>query len=412
MATFSYTAKALDGTTKTGVAEAENVKELARILREEGLFLANANCKTQSGVNQEKNRFGFQFNFISSHKKVSLTEKMLVTRNLAVMVSTGLSLVKGFSILAAQSKSKRMKEALLDIGQEVSKGKNLADCFKKYPDIFPELFQSMIQAGEESGTLEDVLGVLSLQLEKEKEMKSKIQKALIYPAILVVVMLIVGVCLAMFVLPKMKTFFSGLDADLPIMTQIILGSGDFFMQYWYFLLVASFVAVTAFIAFVKSKTGRLIIDNFSLKIPIVSSLVKKSNTASLIRSLSSLLYAGVPLIRSLEITSGIVTNFCFKKAMREASKDVEKGKKLSVGFSSFRSIFPYGAIEMIEVGEETGKTSIILKKLAEFYEEEVSNIAENLSTIIEPAMLIVIGAAVGVFAVSIIGPLYSVLGKI
>jgi len=270
----------------------------------------------------------------------------------------------------------------------------------------------MIEAGEESGTLEDVLAVLALQLEKEKEMNSKIQKALIYPGILLGVMLVVGVCLAIFVLPKMNTFFSSLHADLPLTTKVILGSGDFFMQYWYFFLVGLFVLILVFTSLVKSKTGRLLIDGAALKIPLVSSLVKKSNTAALIRSLSSLLFAGVPLIRALEITSGIVSNFYFKQALVVTSKDVEKGEKLSVGLSAFRNIFPYGAIEMVEIGEETGKTSVILKKLAEFYEEEVTDVAENLSAIIEPVMIVVIGILVGVFAVSIIGPLYSVLGNV
>lgn len=408
MPNFSYTAKSLDGKTKTGVSEAENVKKLAQELREEGLFLARADYKGE----KKKSGSGFLGRLFGSSKKVSLTEKMLMTRNLSVMVSTGLPLVRGFSILAAQSKSKRMKEALLDIGQEVSKGKNLAECFKKYPDIFSELFQSMIAAGEESGTLQDTLNVLALQLEKEKEMKSKIQKALIYPAILVVVMIIVGVCLAIFVLPKINSFFAGLNADLPITTRIILGSGDFFMNYWYFFLAGLFVLVFVFITLIKTTKGRLIIDTVSLRMPLVSSLVKKSNAAALIRSLSSLLSAGVPLIRSLEITSGIVSNFYFKESLRQASIEVQKGKKLFVGFSAFQDIFPYGALEMIEIGEETGKTSVILKKLAEFYEEEVTNVAENLSTIIEPLMIIIIGAAVGIFAVSILGPLYSVLGNI
>ena len=408
MPTFFYTAKSLDGTIKTGTFEAEDVKHLAKSLREEGLFLSHADYKS----NKKKNSFDALGKILGFSKKVSINEKMLMTRNLSVMVSTGLPLVKGFSILAAQSKSKKMKEALMDISEEVSKGKNLADCFKKYPDIFSELFQSMIEAGEESGTLQDVLGVLSLQLEKEKEMSSKVQKALIYPAILVFVMLIVGVGLAIFVLPKINKFFSGLHADLPITTRIILGSGDFFMNYWYLFLVGLFVLITAFLSLIKTKIGIFIIDTISLKIPLVSSLVKKSNTAALIRSLSSLLSAGVPLIRSLEITSGIVTNFYFKQSLRGASAEVQKGKKLYEGFSVFQNIFPYGALEMIEIGEETGKTSVILKKLAEFYEEEVTNVAENLSAVIEPVMIIIIGAVVGVFAVSILGPLYSVLGNI
>ena len=400
---FYYTAKSIDGKIKKGTADTESIRDLAQKLKEEGLILVKADY-----ADSDKKISGIPF----LSRGVSISEKMFMARNLSIMVSTGLPLVKGFSILANQSKSKRMKNALLDISQEVSKGKTLAESFKKYPDIFSELFQSMIQIGEESGTLEDVLNILSLQLEKEKDMHSKVQKALIYPAVLVVVMVIVGFCLAIFVLPKINVFFKSLHADLPLTTKIILGSGDFVLNYWYLIIAGFFVIIFGSMTAVKTKIGKFYIDTVALRIPVVSSLVKKTNSASLIRSLSSLLSSGVPLVRSLEITSGTVSNFYFKQALKEASKEIEKGKKLFVSLQPYGDIFPFGTIEMIEIGEETGKTSLILKKLAEFYEEEVSNTAENLSVIIEPVLIVVIGAAVGVFAVSIIGPLYSSLGSI
>jgi len=401
---FYYTAKSVDGRTKTGIYDAENIRDLAQKLKAEGLILVKADPQSEKGKNN------FNLPFLS--KKVAISEKMFMARNLSIMVSTGLPLVKSFTILAAQSKNKKMENALLDIGQEVSKGKALAESFKKYPDIFSELFQSMIQVGEESGTLEETLNVLALQLEKENEMHSKIQKALIYPAILIIVMMIVGFCLAIFVLPKINLFFQGLHADLPLTTKIILGSGDFVLKYWPFIITGLFILIFSFLIFAKSKIGRFIIDASLLKIPVISVLVKKTNAASLIRSLSSLLGSGVPLIRSLEIASGTVSNVYFKQALQEAAGDIAKGKKLFVSLQLHQDIFPFGSIEMIEIGEETGRTPLILKKLAEFYEEEVSNAAENLSVIIEPLLIVVIGAVVGIFAVSIMGPLYSVLGNI
>ncbi|MCX6722845.1 MAG: type II secretion system F family protein [Candidatus Staskawiczbacteria bacterium] len=404
MTNFKYTAKSIDGKVKTGTSDAQNIRELAQSLKMEGMILVKADYK------DNKIHHGLNIPFLN--RKVSLSEKMFMARNLSIMVSTGLPLVRGFVILANQSKNKKMKEALLDISQEVSKGRGLADSFKKYPDIFSELFQSMIEIGEESGTLEEVLNVLALQLEKENEMHSKIQKALIYPAILITVMIIVGFCLSIFVLPKINVFFQSLNADLPITTRIILGFGGFVLRYWYLMLIVFFVSAFSFLTASRTKTGKFFIDTAMIKTPLVSTLVKKTNTASLIRSLSSLLSSGVALIRSLEITSGSVSNYYFKEALQEASKDIAKGKKLFESLMPFENIFPYGTIEMIEIGEETGKTSLILKKLAEFYEEEVSNAAENLSVIIEPLLIVFIGAAVGVFAVSIIGPLYSVLGNI
>lgn len=402
MAIFTYTAKSLDGHMRTGIYDAKDVKDLAKKLRSEGLFLATATSKT------EKSTFSIPF----LHKKVSVAEKMFMARNLSIMVSTGLPLVKGFTILANQSKNSRMKVALSAIGQEVSKGRTLSDSFKKYPDIFSDLFQSMIQAGEESGTLEDVLQVLSLQLEKEKEMNSKIRRALIYPGILLALMSSVGIGLAVFVLPKINKFFVSLKVELPLTTRIILGSGDFFLSYWYIVLAGFIILIFIFLTLFKTEKGRFIIDSLLLKTPGISSLIKKSNTALLIRALSSLLSTGVPLIRSLDIASGTVNNFYFKQALKGVSKGVEKGEKLFVSFQHYQNIFPAGAIEMIEIGEETGRTSLILKKLAEFYEEEVSDVAENLSTIIEPIMIVAIGLIVGIFAVSIIGPMYSSLSSI
>jgi len=404
MANFSYTAKSLDGHIQKGTSEAENIRELAQSLKTEGMILVKADYIVKRG--------GGRFEIPFLRGKVSLNEKILMTRNLSVMVSTGLPLVKGFSILSAQAKSKRMKYALLDIGQEISKGRSLSDSLKKYPDIFSELFLGMIIAGEESGTMEDVLKVLALQLEKEKEMNSKLQKALIYPGILLATMLIVGIFLMIFVLPKINVFFKSLHADLPLTTKIILGSGDFFANYWYFLTGGVLIIILIFTALIRTKNGRFIIDTVMIKTPLVSSLVKKSNVAALIRSLSSLLSAGVPLLKSLEITSGTVGNSYFKKALYDAGKKIEKGEKLFSSLKPHREIFPYGAIEMIEIGEETGKTSVILKRLAEFYEDEVSSAAENLSVIIEPVLIVIMGLLVGIFAVSIIGPLYSVLGNV
>jgi type IV pilus assembly protein PilC len=288
----------------------------------------------------------------------------------------------------------------------------MSDSLKKYPDIFSELFRSMIKVGEESGTLENVLDVLSVQLEKEKELQGKVKKALIYPVILLIVMMLVGICLAIFVLPQLNTFFKSLNADLPLTTKMILGSGDFLMKYWYFILFGVFVLFSGFTTLTKTKKGKIVLDTVLLRIPFVSNLVIKTNTAALIRSLSSLLSSGVPLIRSLEITSGTVNNFYFRQAMNQASKDIEKGKKLYVAFQPYQNILPFGTTEMIEIGEETGRTSLILKKLAEFYEEEVYDIAEGLSATIEPVMIVLIGLAVGVFAISIIGPLYSTLGAV
>jgi type IV pilus assembly protein PilC len=404
MSIFIYKAKSLNGETESGILESESLRELSQNLKKRGLILVDAEIKTEN-----KKRI-LKWTIFSG--KVSITEKIVMTRNLWIIIATGLPLVRGFSILASQARNRKMKYALLDISREIGQGKNLSDSLKKYPDIFSDLYINMVQSGEESGTMEEVLKVLSLQLKREKEMKSSVQKALIYPAVLVLTMVAVGLLILIFVFPKIKKLFQSLNADLPITTKIILGTGDFLMTYWYVLIIALFVAVFAFVFSIKTKTGRFLIDTISLKIPLVSSLVVKSNSAAFARSLSSLMASGVPLIKSLEITGGNVSNFYFKQALKESAKRVEKGEKLFSSLKPYQKFFSYGTIEMVEMGEETGKTSTILKTMADFYEEEVLNDAYTISTLIEPILIIVLGSVVGVFAISIIGPLYSVMGNI
>jgi len=404
MPTYFYIAKSFDGGTKAGILNAENEYQLAQDLKKEGMILV------RSDIQKEKTKTSF--NFPIPFSGISLTEKIMMTRNLGIMFSTGLSLVKGFDILAIQARNKKMKTVLSDIKEKINKGSNLSDALSTYPNIFSELFVNMIKVGEESGTLDEIFKILSLQLQKEHELKSKIKNAMTYPIIIFMVMIIVGIVMVTFVLPNLKVFFTTLNVDIPIYTRIFLYLGDYFSRRWYFLILAPFVFFLFIYSMLKTKQGKQALDTFLLKMPIISNIVKKNNSAFLIRSLSSLITSGIPLTRSLEISSKTINNHYFKEALIEANKKVKKGEKLSNALRSYQNIFPVGVIEMIEVGEETGKTSDILKKLADFYEQEAVNAIEKLTIILEPMLIIIIGLAVGLFAFSIIEPIYSSLNSI
>ena len=229
MPIYNYTAKSFDGQTKKGVMAAKDIKELSQDLKKEGLILVKADLDAKKRVNFFKISL-FSFG-------VSLKNKIMLTRNLSIMVSAGLPFTKSFSILANQSKNQEFKEALLDIRDEISKGQNISSAMAKYPDIFSELFQNMVKIGEESGTMEEILKVLTLQMEKEHQLKSKIQNAMIYPIIIMVVMFVIGVIIVTFVLPKLKDFFSGMNTDLPIYTKILIGFGELASNYWYLFLL-------------------------------------------------------------------------------------------------------------------------------------------------------------------------------
>lgn len=404
MPEYYYTAKSLDGKIVNGILTAEDMRSLSRMLRNEGLFLS----KAVSAEGEEKKK-GFSFR---SSGKVSVTEKIMLAKNLSIMIATSLSLVKSFDILANQTKKKNLKSALLDIKDQINKGQSLSLSLSKYPEIFSDFFLSMIKIGEESGTLEEVLKILALQLEKEHKLKSKVQEAMIYPIIVLSLLLVVGFIVAIVVLPRLKQFFVGLDAPIPFYTKMLIGFGEFSVQYWYILLLTPVVLGFFLWSALKTKQGKWWRDTILMKTPIFSPLVKKNSCAIMIRSLSSLLSSGVPLIRSLEVTSGTVGNLYFKKAMDEASEKINKGEKLSEALYAYKDIFPVGAIEMLEVGEETGKTPVVLKTLADFYEDEVIDATAKLSATIEPILIIFLGGIVAFFAFSIIEPMYSSLGAI
>ncbi len=328
------------------------------------------------------------------------------------MNATGLSLVKSFDVLAAQAKNKKFKSALLQIRERINKGESLSEALSGYREIFSELFLNMVKVGEESGTLEEIFKNLSLQLEKEHELKSKIQNAMIYPAVVLLTMLGVAVVIVAVVIPRLNTFFSSLNAPIPFYTKIMLGSGNFAAAHWPLLIIVPVVLLVFLWLVSKTRQGKWLMDTFLLKLPFFSLLVKESNCAILIRSLSSLISAGVPIVTSLEVSSKVVGNYYFKKAVDMAAAKVKGGENLSSALKDFENVFPTGMIEMVQVGEETGKTSAILKKLAEFYEQELADATEKLSTAIEPILIVIMGVAVGVFAFSIISPMYSMLGSI
>ncbi len=404
MPNYFYTAKSFDGTTKTGNLYAKDLRQLAQNLKNENMLLIKAVSE------EEKKRNKFKF-FLPSFG-ISSVEKIMMTRNLWIMFSAGLPLIKIFDILSVQAKKKKMKNMMLDINERLNKGESFSDALSKYPDVFNDFFQSMIRIGEESGTLEEIFETLTLHMEREHELKSKIRGAMIYPAIVLLTMMSIGIIVSTFVLPKFTSFLLGMNIELPIYTKILINIGNFSQKYWYLAIVIPIFLIYTLLLIAKTKKGKWIIDTTLLKIPFISSFVKKNNSAILIRSLGSLNSSGIPLIRSLEITSATIGNTYFKKALNEAAEKVKKGEKLSSTLKPYQNLFPFGVIAMMEVGEETGKTSVVLKKLSEFYEQEIIEATKNFSVIIEPILIIILGLGVAFFAISIIEPMYSSLKSI
>jgi len=270
MPKYSYTAQSLKGESKSGSLEAKDEHQLARVLRQEGLILIRAELEEKLAKKS--------FEIPLPSFGVSLTEKLFFTRNLRVMVSAGLPLPRALQTLAKQAKKKKFKDAILNIREEIVKGKSFSDCLTAYPDIFSELFQSMVRVGEESGTLEDTLRTLSRQIEREYDLKSKIKGAMIYPAVIICAMIGIGILMLVMVVPQLAQTFEELEIELPLTTQIVIGLGNFLAQKWYLAILIVFVLVSLFWRATKTKAGKEIIDKLTLKIPIIAPIIRKINT--------------------------------------------------------------------------------------------------------------------------------------
>ncbi|MCX6759917.1 MAG: type II secretion system F family protein [Candidatus Nealsonbacteria bacterium] len=403
MPIYSYVAKNLKGIPKSGTIEAENQQQVARSLKEDGYILVSAKAEGQG----EKFKSSFSLPFLSG---VSLSEKMIFTRNLQVMVSAGVSLPNSLKILSRQSKSRKFKKVISEISEGVVKGENFSDLLTRHKSVFSDLYCNMVRVGEESGTMESVLSILTKQMEKEHELKSRIIGAMVYPAVILVTMMGIGVLMLILVIPKLAETFKDLGIDLPPTTRFVIWLGNSARDFWYLIPVLIFGVIFLFKLGAKTKIGKFLIDTMVLKIPVVSGLVKKTNSAYTVRTLGSLIASGVPITRALELVAGSLSNSYFKKAILASSEKIKKGGKLADALKEYEEkLYSSLVIQMIEIGEETGKTAEILNKLADFFEEEVANATKNLSAIIEPVMMVVIGAVVGFFVVSMIQPMYGMI---
>jgi type IV pilus assembly protein PilC len=417
MSLYKYKAKNLQGHEIEGSLEAQNEHHLAQLLKQQGYFLISSQNTEIGSQKTNKNKQFFvsslnKIGFLSSLFGVSLTEKLFFTRNLEVMVKSGISLVRAFDISAAQSRSKKFKNALTDIAQRINKGESLSQALGYYPNIFPLLFQETIRVGEETGNLAESLRALSDQMEKEHSLKSKVKSAMVYPLIVLIITLLMAIFMLIFAVPKLKATFQELGVELPLTTKAVLGLADFATQKWPLFLLCVIIFAAALLVFLKSKIGKKIQAILFLKMPFLAKITRQTNSAIVLRTLSSLLKAGVPIVRSLIITSGSVNNFYFKQALQASAREIEKGEKLSVALGAFQKIFSPMVIQMIEVGEETGETPQVLSKLAEFLEEEASQSTQKISVIIEPLLILFLGGIVGFFVISMMQPMYSILGGI
>lgn len=344
--------------------------------------------------------------------KVKSQELIVFARNLGAMIEAGIPLSRGITILKKQTGNRVFKNVLSDLENTLSAGGTLSDGMKKYTNIFSSLFVSMVRVGEETGGLSKIFKEISANLEKTFGLTQKIKGALIYPAIIVCAIIVVGILMFIYVVPTLTATFKEANVELPASTRFIVAISDLFANHTFATLGTIIALVGSVSIFLKTKIGQDTMDFVSLKMPIIGTITREINAARTARTLSSLFTSGVSINQSLLITRDVLQNHYFKKIVAEASVGVEKGQPLSKYFQESTKYYPVIVGEMMEVGEETGKMGEMLANIAQFYEEEVDRKTKNMSTIIEPFLMLGVGAAVGFFAIAMLSPTYSLINVI
>ncbi len=395
---FSYTALTKDGHRESATIQAASLAAAGHLLKEQGLLPTKITEQAKKG----------SMDFLQSLASISLDEKIGFIENLSVMLKAGIPISRCLQILAKQTKNHRFQVILGDVYSQVQQGKGLSEAVEKYPRVFPNIIVSMIKVGEISGNLDKNLEYLSIQLHRESDLKSKVRGAMIYPSVIVGAMVIIGVLMSIFVLPNLTSIFEQQSASLPLSTQVVIAFSNFMSHHAVLVIGGMIALIAAAIAALRTYEGQRIFDMLSLRIMAVNTVVKKVNLARFSRILSSLLKSGIPIVQALDVAGESLGNIPYRLLVRETAAQVKLGKPLADVLGKNTDLFPPLVTQMIEVGEESGSVQEILEQLAVHYEEEVDNTLRNLSSIIEPLLILVIGAVVGLLAISLITPIYSI----
>lgn len=367
------------------------------ILKEQGLTIIDLVMRREGKMFKSSIKF---------FKHVKTKEQVIFARQLATMISANVPIVKSLKILVRQTENVNFKVIISDILDEVEGGAKLSTALSKYANVFNNFFVYMVRAGETTGKLDEVLEYLATQKEKDYDLMSKIRGALMYPIVLLGGVLVVGVGLTLFVLPSLLQVFAEGGAELPLPTRILIGFVSFSQTYWWLVLIFVIILVIAFVMFKRTPRGKRTVDLLKIKFPILGQIFVKLYLTRLSRSMTTLLAAGVPISRSLEITSDVVDNEIYRELIRSTIAEVESGNSITSVFITSRHM-PLMVSQMMSIGEQSGRMDQILEKVAQFYEKELENVVANLVTLLEPVILMVMGGAVGFLVAAILLPIYN-----
>jgi type IV pilus assembly protein PilC len=398
MGNYQYIARTQAGAIEKDVMAAMNERAVVEALRARGLLPTVVRPVRKS------------FDMVALKEfftPIKLLDKITFIKNLGVMIKAGLPVSKALRILSTQTQNRKFGKIVTQISKQLEGGTSLSDAISHFPNVFSPIFVSMVRVGEVSGTLEQNLSYLSDQLQRDYDLMSKTKSATTYPIMVLITLTIVGFLMFTFVLPKLTGTFKDLNVPLPILTRIVMSLVDVFAKYGIILLLALFVLVMGLVYWRKTESGRAVLHKLVLYTPVLYPIVIKVNTARFVRVFSSLIKSGMPIVESLEVSSHVVGNIYYQKVILDASSKVKMGAPLSSAFKKYPRLFSGLVVQMMEVGEESGTTDEVLTQVADFYEGEVDQTMKNMSSIIEPLIMMVIGSVVGILAIALISPIYN-----
>lgn len=399
--TFAYEVRDREGRLREGTMQAESATSAAHALRDRGLVPVKLEEQKKSALQAEIRIPGLS-------DRVSAKDVAVFSRQFATMINSGLSLLRALAILSEQTDNRKLAEVIEEVKRDVEKGTSLSEAMEQHPKVFSRLYVAMIKAGEVGGVLDGTLLRLADSLERQVEMRGKVKSAMTYPIAVLGLVVLIVIGMLIFLVPQFQDMYSQLGGELPVPTQILVGISHFMVAYWWLMGLITVGLVVAFRAWVKTDSGRLTFDTIKLKIPIFGTLIQKSAIARFSQTLASLTRTAVPILQAMDIVAETAGNEVVARAIRDVQSSVKEGESLA-GPLAEHPVFPPMVVQMLSVGEETGALDTMLDKLGDFYDAEVRSTVDSLTSLLEPALMVVLGGSVGSMILALYLPMFNLV---
>lgn len=398
---FTYTAKDQKGELKKGFVIAANSAKAEQLLANNGLII----------INLEVQRDNIFSKFEGVFNRISYKDLVVFSRQLSTLVAARVPILQGLRILESQIDSPGLVHVIRELIASVESGQSLSLAMSRHPDVFGNVYVSLVRSGEAAGTVSESLSYLADQLEKDYDLRSKVKSAVTYPAFVLSALIIVGVLMFKFVLPKLVEVLKEQEAELPIISKILISFTDWFQVYWWMVLLALVGGILLFRWYIFTTSGRYMWDNVKIHMPILGPVLQKIYMARFARNLATLVAGGIPIIQALRIIGDVINNVVYRDIMLITAEQVTNGKSIGDSLAKFTE-FPPLVTQMVKVGEQTAELDSILMKLASFYEKEVDSQISTLSSLLEPVIMVVLGGAVGLLVAGVLLPIYNLASSV